>query len=36
LPVEQQRQLKGELVSMWSQIPKHLMPKLAGWQKGEG
>jgi hypothetical protein len=34
LPVEQQRQLKGELVSMWAQIPKHLMPKLAEWEKG--
>lgn len=34
LPTEEQRQLKGELVSMWGQIPKHLMPKLAQWQRG--
>jgi hypothetical protein len=35
LPVEQQQQLKGELVSMWAQIPKHLMPKLAEWERRE-
>jgi hypothetical protein len=34
--VEQQQQLKGELVTMWAQIPKHLMSKLDKWQKGEG
>ena len=33
LSVEEQEQLKGELVGMWRQIPKHLMPKLAEWEK---